>query len=259
MKRFRTIAVLAMAVFMIAGSMSVFAATPYGHRISVSAGNGSFASDPGTGTTASVKPADSTVTVGGKTAKITPPANHVMIGYKIAGHDNSEIVTSIDVNSPTSYVHGKDVELVVAYGLESDIVKYQVRYVNEAGTDILPIETHYGANGTRQVVSFKHVEGYLPDAYNRIGTLQKGTTTLTVALDGESQANIYQATNGTLDIQYAVEETAKEGETIYKTKSVDTGDTTSLVMPIAVFAAAVVLLVLAVLSYRKDRKDGEEA
>ena len=57
-------------------------------------------------------------------------------------------------------------------------MKYQVRYVNEAGTDILPIETHYGANGTRQVVSFKHVEGYLPDAYNRIGTLQKGTTTV---------------------------------------------------------------------------------
>ena len=87
----------------------------------------------------------------------------------------------------------------------------------------------------------------------------KGTTTLTVALDGESQANAYQNTNGRLDIQYAVENKEKEGETIYKTKSVDTGDTTSLVMPIAVFAAALVLLVLAVLSYRKDRKDGEEA
>ena len=87
----------------------------------------------------------------------------------------------------------------------------------------------------------------------------KGTTTLTVALDGESQTNVYQNTNGKLDIQYAVEDKEKEGETIYKTKSVDTGDTTSLVMPIAVFAAAVVLLVLAVLSYRKDRKDGEEA
>ena len=56
-----------------------------------------------------------------------------------------------------------------------------------------------------------------------------------------------------------MENKEKEGETIYKTKSVDTGDTTSLVMPIAVFAAALVLLVLAVLSYRKDRKDGEEA
>ena len=87
----------------------------------------------------------------------------------------------------------------------------------------------------------------------------KGTTTLTVALDGESQTNVYQNTNGKLDIQYAVENKEKEGETIYKTKSVDTGDTTSLVMPIALFAGALVLLVLAVLSYRKDRKDGEEA
>ena len=87
----------------------------------------------------------------------------------------------------------------------------------------------------------------------------RGTTTLTVALDGESQANVYQSTNGKLDIQYAVENKEKEGETIYKTKSVDTGDTTSLIMPIALFAGALVLLVLAVLSYRKDRKDGEEA
>ena len=87
----------------------------------------------------------------------------------------------------------------------------------------------------------------------------KGTTTLTVALDGESQANIYQATNGTLDIQYAVEETEQEGETIYKTKPVNTGDTTSLILPIAAFLGAAALLVLAVMSYRKDRKDGEEA
>ena len=88
----------------------------------------------------------------------------------------------------------------------------------------------------------------------------KGTTTLTVALDGESQANVYQATNGTLDIQYAVEDTAKEGEPIYKTKkAVDTGDTTSLILPIAAFLAAAALLVLAIMSYRKDRKDGEEA
>ena len=177
MKRFRTIAVLAMSIFMIVGSMSVFAA-PYEHKVSVSAGNGSLSADLGTGTKASIDVANAKATVGDKTADVKAPGKHYVIGYKIAGHDNSEIVTSIDVNSPTSYVHGKDVELVVAYGLESDIVKYQVRYVNEAGTDILPIETHYGANGTRQVVSFKHVEGYLPDAYNRIGTLQKGTTTV---------------------------------------------------------------------------------
>ena len=87
----------------------------------------------------------------------------------------------------------------------------------------------------------------------------KGTTTLTVALDGESQANVYQSTNGQLDIQYAVEETAQEGETIYKTKPVNTGDTTSMILPIAAFLGAAALLVLAVMSYRKDRKDGEEA
>ena len=87
---------------------------------------------------------------------------------------------------------------------------------------------------------------------------QSGTTTLTVALDGESQANSYQNTNGQLRIAYGVEDTAV-GEDIIKHKGVDTGDTTNLIIPVAAFIGAMILLILAILSYRKDRKDGEEA
>lgn len=87
----------------------------------------------------------------------------------------------------------------------------------------------------------------------------RGTTTLTVALDGESQANAYQTKEGELDIQYAVEDVAKGGEVIYKYKNVDTGDTTSLILPLAAFLGSLLLLILAIMSYRRDRKDGEEA
>ena len=84
-----------------------------------------------------------------------------------------------------------------------------------------------------------------------------GTTTLTVTLDPESQANSYMASNGQLRISYAVE--TIENETVYKYKKVDTGDRTNLLLPVITFTGALALLVLAVLSYRKDRKDGEEA
>ena len=87
---------------------------------------------------------------------------------------------------------------------------------------------------------------------------QSGSTTLTVALDGESQANSYQNTNGQLRIAYGVEDTAV-GEDIIKHKGVNTGDTTNLIVPVAAFIGAMILLILAILSYRKDRKDGEEA
>lgn len=86
---------------------------------------------------------------------------------------------------------------------------------------------------------------------------QSGTTTLKVALDGESQANNYQTTNGQLRINYAVAETPEEDVVVYKT--VKTGDETNIALMAAIFVGALLLLILAILSYRKDRKDGEEA
>lgn len=88
---------------------------------------------------------------------------------------------------------------------------------------------------------------------------QSGRTELTVALDGESQANSYQTTKGQLKIAYSVEKTAT-GETVYEhVKGVNTGDTTNLILPAAMFLAALLLLILAIMSYRRDRKDGDEA
>ena len=86
-----------------------------------------------------------------------------------------------------------------------------------------------------------------------------GYTELVVGLDGESQANVYENTAAELQLEYAVE--LEETEDVYKYihKKVDTGDMTNLMIPAAVFTGALLLLVPTVLSYRKDRKDGEEA
>ena len=95
---------------------------------------------------------------------------------------------------------------------------------------------------------------------------ETGKTLLNVTLDGETQVNSYQDTDASLDIQYAVEKvgtkdkvvTETEKKTITKTVP-KTGDTTNLLPMAALFAAAVVLLLLAIWNHRRDRKDGEEA
>ena len=95
---------------------------------------------------------------------------------------------------------------------------------------------------------------------------ESGKTLLSVELDGETQVNTYQDTDASLDIIYAVEK-VKDGETIVEkvtkkktiTKTVNTGDTTSILPMVILFVAAALMLVLAILNHRKDRKDGEEA
>ncbi len=95
---------------------------------------------------------------------------------------------------------------------------------------------------------------------DKLAANASGTTTLYVALDGESQANAYQTSDAEIDLQYAVEEEAVGEDVVkYVSKGVNTGDRTNFILPVAAFIGALVLLVLAIASYRKDRKDGEEA
>ena len=183
MKKFRVIAVLVVALCFLLGTTTVYG---YGHSLTVSAGNGSFDKSPGKGTVATIDTEAGTVTVGDTTATLTKmpdnekPADskYFVTGMKIAGYDNNEgssyvFTGTIDINGETaldSYKE-KDTELVVAYGLKSNMVKYTISYVDQNGAQLLPSETHYGAIGQESVVSYKHVAGYLPDAYNASKTL----------------------------------------------------------------------------------------
>ena len=58
-----------------------------------------------------------------------------------------------------------------------------------------------------------------------------------------------------IDITYAVE-VQTEGEDIYRHVGTKTGDNTSILLPLVVFLTALLLLAIAIISYRKDRKGG---
>ena len=83
-----------------------------------------------------------------------------------------------------------------------------------------------------------------------------GQTYLKVALDEETQANAYMDTVGKLKVAYAVEipGSGKNYENNPKT-----GDPSDLLKYILMMTVAVLIALLAFVSWRRDRKDGEEA
>ena len=86
-------------------------------------------------------------------------------GYKDAGHDNDEIYSSY------TFTVTEDMSFAVAYGMKGGMVEYTVNYEAEDGTVLHDPETFWGMPGDRPVVSYKRVEGYLPNQYNETRTL----------------------------------------------------------------------------------------
>lgn len=172
MKKFRVIAVLAIAFCFLLGTTSVYG---YEHGLTVSGGNGSIDGFDGNAGTSQVKITtgeNATLTVGEKSYDVTPPGGedgkYFVTGMKLAGHDNNDDAGPFDTASAVSA--NEDTEVVVAYGLKSNMVKYTISYV-VGNTELLPSETHYGVIGQSPIVSYKYVDGYLPDAWNATKTL----------------------------------------------------------------------------------------
>ena len=94
-----------------------------------------------------------------------------------------------------------------------------------------------------------------------LGAHQTGHSTLYVALDGESQANSYEGTTGKLQVNYAVEKQAPGEDVIINNPgtTTKTGDAFNPLFALAALTAAILAALLAILSYFRDRKDGEEA
>ena len=84
---------------------------------------------------------------------------------------------------------------------------------------------------------------------------ESGEVILKVALEGETEVNDYMDTDGELNVRFAVE-VPKPG----KRKIVKTGDYTNITRWVAIMmAAAVLLIILAIFSKKKDREDRNEA
>jgi hypothetical protein len=119
-----------------------------------------------------------------------------------------------------------------------------------------------GGTGLEQATNATEGELYSQDYFfiQELKANESGNTVLTVGLDGETLANIYETRDARIQIGYAVEQ-QESGETVYRhikgKSSINTGDTTDILGPAAVFLGAFLMLIIAIISYKKDRKDGE--
>ena len=93
---------------------------------------------------------------------------------------------------------------------------------------------------------------------------ESGKLTLNVAFEGETEVNDYMDTNGSLDLKFAVELTRKDasatgpGNNSKKSSGVNSGDSSNLMLWTAFCAvAAALLLILALFSIRRDRKEAK--
>ncbi len=86
-------------------------------------------------------------------------------GVKDTGHDNDETYNSY------TFPVVEDMSFTVAYGMRGGMVEYTVNYVSEDGTVLHEPETFWGMPGDKPVVSYRRVEGYLPNQYNEAKTL----------------------------------------------------------------------------------------
>ena len=109
--------------------------------------------------------------------------------------------------------------------------------------------------GLEQATTSTEGEYANSDDYFFIQTLEggeSGTTQLEVALDGESQINSYQEKDAEIEFSYGVETTGTDDIVKHIRKKVYTGDMTNFILPAAAFLGALILLILAVRSHRKD-------
>ena len=88
-----------------------------------------------------------------------------------------------------------------------------------------------------------------------LGKKQAGYTELYVKFDGETEVNDYMDTAGKLLLAYAVEldKTPPPGD------KVKTGDDSNLLLYLAVMTAALLMLMLTILSFMKDRREAQAA
>ncbi|MBR3318504.1 MAG: hypothetical protein IKG21_11865 [Atopobiaceae bacterium] len=101
------------------------------------------------------------------TAEITDP-KYVQTGYRLSGQD--KLYGNGKVNGVS-----EDMDFVVAYGVEADLVKYTLKFVEyETGKELAEPQEYYGKDGDKPVAAYEYIEGYRPRYLSITGTLHKG-------------------------------------------------------------------------------------
>ena len=174
MKRTMRIAAIALSLILAFGTICSFGtvdkSTGYGYTVTFYAGlQGHFGSDKDNKTVTKECKAGEEITISLADLDFHLDNNEYYAkGLRQTGHDNDEYK---DINSKTITVD-EDMAFEVAYGIKGGMVAYTVNYVSAKGGKVLhDSDTYYGMVGDKPVVSYKYVENYLPDAYNKGKTL----------------------------------------------------------------------------------------
>ncbi|MBP3898951.1 MAG: hypothetical protein J6D57_14110 [Mogibacterium sp.] len=136
--------------------------------------------------------------------------------------------------------------------------KETVLFDNSAvgGEYTMPTDGSKTSHGGENTGEGLHQATNAADEWFFIQTLKKGQsgkTKLYVKFDGESEVNDYMDTAGELLLAYAV-----ELDETKPFKTVKTGDTTNMLTYVALMLAALLMLIFAIMSYRKDRREERE-
>ena len=91
-------------------------------------------------------------------------------GFRVTGHDNDETtgVQRLQIDNIDT-----DVAYELAYGIRGAMVSYVVNYEDSNGNQLRESDTYYGMPGDKPVVSYRYIEGYVPNAYNMGKTLSE--------------------------------------------------------------------------------------
>ncbi len=121
---------------------------------------------------------------------------------------------SNDVVSASTFTVTKDNSYVIAYGVGA-VVPYTVKYLDEAGNQLLETATYYGALGDEVYVPYRFIDGYVPNAYNIhaaslkenqefVFTYKKGTGSAAGTVYNTNTVTSYGTVQGENEIQYQI-------------------------------------------------------
>ena len=149
---------------------------------------------------------------------------------------------------------------------------YLLKNVGYDGTETILFNNDKTVGGTNSNEKGYTIPEGLKQATNATGEFffiqtlaagESGKTILHVSFDGESEVNDYMDTQGALMVQYAVEPVQKITKTEKKNKvktvysHAKTGDPMSLLKVILIMSAALLVAILAIFSWRRDRRKKE--
>lgn len=138
-------------------------ADAYQYTVRVFPGNrGTLSPDP---VVVHVNPGDDVDLYKVATATITDD-KYVQTGFRLSGTDKL-IGGDCVIKGVT-----EDMDYVVAYGVEADLVEYTLQFVEYGtGRELAKPKTYYGRAGDKPVAAYEHVEGYRPLYLAITGTL----------------------------------------------------------------------------------------